>query len=97
MLLAGKANISVTANVAPALMHQLCMLALDGHAAEAKALNERLMTLHKAMICEANPIPVKWALHKMGLMERGIRLPLVELDDRFKPKVELALAALELI
>lgn len=97
MLLGGKGNISVTANVAPALMHQLCMLALDGRAEEAKALNERLMTLHKAMFCEANPIPVKWALHKMGLMERGIRLPLVELDDRFKPKVELALAALELI
>ncbi len=97
MLLGGKGNISVTANVAPALMHQLCMLALDGREAEARELNERLMILHKAMFCEANPIPVKWALHKMGLMERGIRLPLVELDDRFKPKVELALAALELI
>ncbi|MBU2040133.1 MAG: dihydrodipicolinate synthase family protein, partial [Gammaproteobacteria bacterium] len=46
---------------------------------------------------EANPIPVKWALHKMGLMGRGIRLPLVELDERYKPKVELSLAALELI
>lgn len=97
ILLGGKGNISVTANVAPALMHQLCMLALDGRAEEAKALNERLMALHKAMFCEANPIPVKWALHKMGLMERGIRLPLVELDDRFKPKVELALSALDLI
>lgn len=97
MLLGGKGNISVTANVAPALMHQLCMLALDGREAEACELNERLMILHKAMFCEANPIPVKWALHKMGLMERGIRLPLVELDDRFKPKVELALSALELI
>ncbi|MCD8521233.1 MAG: 4-hydroxy-tetrahydrodipicolinate synthase [Saccharospirillaceae bacterium] len=97
ILLGGKGNISVTANVAPALMHQLCMLALDGQAAEAKALNERLMTLHNAMFCEANPIPVKWALHKMGLMGRGIRLPLVELDERYKPKVELALAALELI
>lgn len=96
MLLGGKGNISVTANVAPALMHQLCMLALDGREAEARELNERLMILHKAMFCEANPIPVKWALHKMGLMERGIRLPLVELDDRFKPKVELALSALEL-
>lgn len=97
ILLGGKGNISVTANVAPALMHQLCMLALDGQAVEAKALNERLMTLHNAMFCEANPIPVKWALHKMGLMGRGIRLPLVELDERYKPKVELALAALELI
>lgn len=97
MLMGGKGNISVTANVAPALMHQLCMLALDGREAEARELNERLMILHKAMFCEANPIPVKWALHKMGLMERGIRLPLVELDERFKPKVELALSALELI
>ncbi len=97
ILLGGKGNISVTANVAPALMHQLCMLALDGQTAEAKALNERLMNLHNAMFCEANPIPVKWALHKMGLMGRGIRLPLVELDERYKPKVELSLAALELI
>ncbi len=97
ILLGGKGNISVTANVAPALMHQLCMLALDGQAAEAKALNERLMNLHNAMFCEANPIPVKWALHKMGLMDRGIRLPLVELDERYKSKVELSLAALELI
>ncbi len=96
MLMGGKGNISVTANVAPALMHQLCMLSLDGREAEARELNERLMILHKAMFCEANPIPVKWALHKMGLMERGIRLPLVELDERFKPKVELALSALEL-
>lgn len=97
MLMGGKGNISVTANVAPALMHQLCMLALDGQAEEAKALNERLMTLHKAMFCEANPIPVKWALHRMGLMGRGIRLPLVELDERYYPKVELALSNLELI
>ena len=73
------------------------MLALDGQAEDAKALNERLMNLHNAMFCEANPIPVKWALYKMGLMGRGIRLPLVELDERYKSKVELSLAALELI
>jgi len=97
ILLGGKGNISVTANVAPALMHELCMLALDGKAEEAKALNERLMTLHKSMFCEANPIPVKWAVQRMGLMGPGIRLPLVELDERYQPKVELALAALELI
>lgn len=97
ILQGGKGNISVTANVAPALMHQLCMLALDGRAPEAQALNERLMPLHKVMFCEANPIPVKWALHKMGLMERGIRLPLVELDDRFKAKLELVLAELGLL
>jgi 4-hydroxy-tetrahydrodipicolinate synthase len=97
ILLGGKGNISVTANVAPALMHELCMLALDGKAAEAKALNDRLMQLHNAMFVEANPIPVKWAMKRMGLMERGIRLPLVELDERYYPKVELALANLDLI
>ena len=75
ILLGGKGNISVTANVAPKLMHDLCMLALDGEADQARALNEKLMALHNAMFCEANPIPVKWALHKMGLMGRGIRLP----------------------
>ncbi len=97
ILLGGKGNISVTANVAPKLMHDLCMLALDGEADQARVLNEKLMSLHNAMFCEANPIPVKWALHKMGLMGRGIRLPLVELDDRYKSKVELTLAAHELI
>lgn len=97
ILQGGKGNISVTANVAPALMHELCMLALDGKATEAKALNERLMSLHGAMFCEANPIPVKWALYKMGLIERGIRLPLVELDERYHAKVQLALTALDLI
>ena len=78
-------------------MHQLCMLALDGKADEAKALNDSLMSLHNAMFVEANPIPVKWALTRMGLMQNGIRLPLVELDERFYPKVELALSALKLI
>jgi len=97
ILLGGKGNISVTANVAPRLMHQLCMLALDGKADEAKALNDSLMSLHNAMFVEANPIPVKWALTRMGLMQNGIRLPLVELDERFYPKVELALSALKLI
>lgn len=97
ILQGGKGNISVTANVAPALMHELCMLALEGKAEEAHALNDRLMQLHNAMFCEANPIPVKWALYKMDLIGRGIRLPLVELDDRYKPKVELALTALELM
>lgn len=93
----GQGNISVTANVAPALMHELCMLALDGKADEARALNETLMSLHNAMFVEANPVPVKWALKRMGLCEEGIRLPLVELDTRFQPKVELALSGLELI
>ncbi|WP_221798326.1 4-hydroxy-tetrahydrodipicolinate synthase [Oceanobacter mangrovi] len=97
ILAGGKGNISVTANVAPKLMHDMCMLALDGKADEVRALQETLMPLHNGMFCEANPIPVKWALARMGLMKNGIRLPLVEMDARYAPKVELALKALELI
>merc|ERR1712000_406211 len=93
ILLGGKGNISVTANVAPKMMHELCMLALDGKADEARALNEKLMNLHKSLFCEANPIPVKWAMQRMGLMEGGTRLPLVELDERYHAKVELALTS----
>ena len=91
ILLGGKGNVSVTANVAPAMMHELCMLALDGKADEARDLNERMMHLHNAMFVEANPIPVKWAVERMGLRGSGIRLPLVTLDERLQPKVELAL------
>ncbi|MEC9256737.1 MAG: 4-hydroxy-tetrahydrodipicolinate synthase, partial [Pseudomonadota bacterium] len=90
ILLGGKGNISVTANVSPAMMHELCMLALDGKADEARELNERMMHLHNAMFVEANPIPVKWAVERMGLSGSGIRLPLVTLDERLQPKVELA-------
>ena len=97
ILLGGKGNISVTANVAPKMMHELCMLALDGKADEARALNEKLMNLHKSLFCEANPIPAKWAMQRMGLMEGGIRLPLVELDERYHAKVELALTSYGLI
>ena len=91
ILLGGKGNVSVTANVAPAMIHELCMLALDGKADEARELNERMMHLHNAMFVEANPIPVKWAVERMGLSGSGIRLPLVTLDERLQPKVELAL------
>ncbi|MEC7545453.1 4-hydroxy-tetrahydrodipicolinate synthase [Thalassolituus sp.] len=91
ILLGGKGNVSVTANVAPAMMHELCMLALDGKADEARALNERMMQLHNAMFVEANPIPVKWAVERMGLSGPGIRLPLVSLDQNLQPQVELAL------
>ena len=97
ILLGGKGNISVTANVAPAMMHDLCMLALDGKADEAKALNDKLMPVHQAMFSEANPIPVKWAMHKMGHMGKGIRLPLVELENRYRAKLEMALSGLDLI
>ncbi|MFC3679064.1 4-hydroxy-tetrahydrodipicolinate synthase [Bacterioplanoides pacificum] len=97
ILMGGKGNISVTANVVPKLMHQLCMLALDGKADEAKALNDQLMSLHNNLFSEANPIPVKWAMHKMGYMGKGIRLPLVELDNRYRAKLELAMAGFDLI
>lgn len=82
MLMGGKGNISVTANVAPRAMAELCAAAMRGDAATARAINERLMPLHKNLFIESNPIPVKWALHEMGLMQDGIRLPLTWLSPR---------------
>ncbi|OLS59542.1 4-hydroxy-tetrahydrodipicolinate synthase [Pseudomonas putida] len=80
ILLGGKGNISVTANVAPREMADLCEAALRGDAETARAINEKLMPLHKNLFIEANPIPVKWALNEMGLMGNGIRLPLTWLS-----------------
>jgi 4-hydroxy-tetrahydrodipicolinate synthase len=79
ILLGAKGDISVTANVAPRLMHEMCALARAGKVTEARALNERLMPLHKDLFVEANPIPVKWALTQMGLIKGGIRLPMTPL------------------
>ena len=76
ILLGGHGVISVTANVAPRLMHELCVAARSGKAAEAIAVNNRLLTLHKNLFLESNPIPVKWALSRMGRIAEGIRLPL---------------------
>ena len=81
MLLGGKGNISVTANVAPALMHELCALAMAGDREGAAAINDRLMPVHSGLFVESNPIPVKWALHEMGRIAAGIRLPLTPLDQ----------------
>lgn len=72
--------ISVTANVAPRAMRALCDAARGGRAAEARAVNERLLGLHRHLFCEANPIPVKWALEQMGRIGPGIRLPLTPLS-----------------
>ncbi len=91
MLNGGKGNISVTANVAPRLMKELCDLAMAGKAEEARALNERLMPLHNAMFVESNPIPVKWALHEMGLIDAGIRLPLTVLSESCHETVRQAM------
>ncbi len=77
MLMGGKGNISVTANVLPKEMATLCEAALAGDARAVSKQNLALMPVHRAMFCEANPIPVKWALHRMGRMEAGVRLPLV--------------------
>ena len=91
MLLGGKGNISVTANVAPREMADLCEAALAGDAEKARAINDRLMPLHKQLFVEANPIPVKWALAEMGRMHTGIRLPLTWLSDSQHDVVRQAL------
>lgn len=91
ILAGGKGNISVTANVAPAAMAEMCRLALAGKADEARAINQKLMPLHKTLFIESNPIPVKWALTQMGLMEEGIRLPLTLLSQDKQPSVREAL------
>lgn len=81
ILLGGKGNISVTANVAPRDMADLCKAAIAGDAVTARAIHEKLMPLNKTLFIESNPIPVKWALHEMGLMPDGIRLPLTWLSE----------------
>lgn len=91
MLLGGDGVISVTSNVAPRLMHEMCAAALAGNAAQAVALNNRLMGLHRHLFCEANPIPVKWAVQQLGLMQGGIRLPLTPLAQQYHELVREAM------
>jgi 4-hydroxy-tetrahydrodipicolinate synthase len=91
MLLGGRGNISVTANVAPRLMHDLCAAALAMDVPKVRELNARVARLNKALFVEANPIPVKWALSRMGRMPLGYRLPLVELGSQHHATVEAAL------
>lgn len=87
ILLGGHGTISVTANVAPRLMHELCVAALAGDVARAREINARLLGLHRHLFVEANPIPVKWAVSRMGLMEAGIRLPLTPLSPEYHERV----------
>jgi len=96
MLAGGHGGISVTANVAPALNAELCALAMAGERDKAQAINARLEPLYTALFLEANPIPVKWALHHRGLIGTGIRLPLTELDERYHEQVNAALDAADL-
>lgn len=92
----GHGNISVTANVAPQMMAQLCEYALAQDRSAAEAVNAQLTELNRVLFLEANPIPVKWALHHQGLIGEGIRLPMTVLDERYQPEVVAALKALGL-
>ncbi len=83
--------ISVTANVAPRIMHEMCAAALAGDHERARQLNEQLMPLHRAMFFESSPIPVKWAVQRLGLIGPGIRLPMTELAEPMRPRVEAAM------
>lgn len=84
ILLGAKGNISVTANVAPKQMSEVCEAALAGEQAKAQDLNQQIANLHNILFCESNPIPVKWALHEMGYMGTGIRLPLTPLAEQYR-------------
>ncbi|MBM5570757.1 MULTISPECIES: 4-hydroxy-tetrahydrodipicolinate synthase [Deefgea] len=91
ILLGGHGTISVTANIAPKSMHEMCKAALSGDIATAKSINDRLQALHKHLFIEANPIPVKWALEEMGMIPAGIRLPLTRLADGAQATVRQAI------
>jgi len=97
MAVGGHGVISVTANVAPRQMAELCQAALAGDIARARALNNRLIPLHRDLFVEPNPIPVKWALEQMGRIAGGIRLPLTRLDGRLQPVVREALRVSEVL
>lgn len=97
MLLGGHGVISVTANIAPRLMSDMCRAALAGDFATARAINNRLLPLHFKLFVEPNPIPVKWALAKLGRISGGIRLPMVPLSEANRPVVEAALRELGLL
>lgn len=91
MLMGGHGDISVTANVAPAAVAQMCEAALNGDAETARAIDQRIQILHKMLFVEANPIPVKWALREMGRIDGGIRLPLTTLSAEHHAAVREAL------
>ena len=97
MLCGGHGNVSVTANVAPRLMSELCAAAMSGNIARAMEIQFKLMPLHKNLFVEANPIPVKWAVARMGLCGSTMRLPMTELSASNQPLVESALRAAGLI
>jgi 4-hydroxy-tetrahydrodipicolinate synthase len=93
MRIGAQGVISVTANVAARAVHELCAAGLEGRHAAAAAINDRLIPLHKALFVEANPIPVKWAVHRMGLIGPALRLPLTPLSAPLHATVEAAMVA----
>jgi 4-hydroxy-tetrahydrodipicolinate synthase len=97
MLCGGHGNVSVTANVAPKLMHELCMAALAGNVAGAMAIQMKLLPLHKALFVESNPIPVKWAVSRMGLCQSALRLPLTPLTEANQSYLQSVMQANSLI
>jgi 4-hydroxy-tetrahydrodipicolinate synthase len=97
MLCGGKGNVSVSANIAPRLMHELCMAAMAGNVQKAMEIQFQLMPIHKNLFVEANPIPVKWAMARMGLCGGTLRLPMTNLSTTQHPVVEAALRASGLI
>jgi 4-hydroxy-tetrahydrodipicolinate synthase len=97
MLCGGQGNISVTANVAPRQMHELCVAAVAGDAKRAMEIQRKLMPVHKMLFVEANPIPVKWAMARMGLMGGALRLPMTPLSQANEAAVEGALKAAGLL
>jgi dihydrodipicolinate synthase/N-acetylneuraminate lyase len=97
MLMGAQGDISVTANVAPALMSELCRLAMTGFTEEARALNKRLEPLHQALFLESNPIPVKWALARQGHIGDHLRLPMTELAPAYHEQLLAAMQSLDLV
>ncbi|MFU0414913.1 4-hydroxy-tetrahydrodipicolinate synthase [Acinetobacter baumannii] len=91
MLLGADGNISVTANIAPKAMSEVCAVAIAKDEQQAKTLNNKIANLHNILFCESNPIPVKWALHEMGLIDTGIRLPLTPLAEQYREPLRNAL------
>jgi len=91
ILLGAKGDISVTANVAPKDMHDMCLAALNGDREKAQQINSRLNILHQRLFLESNPIPVKWALYEMGMLEKYLRLPLTPLDVQYQSSIKEAI------
>ncbi len=97
ILIGFRGNISVTANVAPLEMHQMCQFAINGNKEKAKEINQKIDILHDNLFIESNPIPVKWSLNKMGLIQKGIRLPLTWLNKKFEKTLEESLIKANII